>query len=242
MPYPVESVDYHRPAWQSPRTLLDADHFKALPELYEWNAAKNPHYPLFTYHDGASLNIIDYAEANLGIRRAARYVRSRVAMTSDPSRRTVIGVLAMSGDVPPTYFAGEYSYIADTITFFCTSMGISRASHTFFLISPRNGPAGVADMLKRTECTHLLVSEDPTMQSLAQAAQEHLSSKSMTEPLNIHQMPCFEDLFPPSNFSEGAQKDDSADLPASFDDPNCVVMILHSSGMPRKPLKPRQTY
>ena len=45
-------------------------------------------------------------------------------------------------------------------------MGILRSGHTMFLISPRNAPAAVVDMLRKTNCRHVLVSQDTLIQEL----------------------------------------------------------------------------
>ena len=91
-----------------------------------------------------------------------------------------------------------------------------------FLISPRNVPAAVVDMLRKTNCHHVLVSQDEPVQKLMSTALAELPG------VTLHPIPTYEDLFP-----AGAPVDDALepdDLPKEYD-MNSHAMILHSSGM-----------
>lgn len=90
------------------------------------------------------------------------------------------------------------------------------------LISPRNVPAAVADMLRKTGCRHLLLTPDTPIQTLAQAALEEV------EGVTLHDMPAFETLIP-VDVPAKPEKDSVEDLPTQFDK-NALAMILHSSG------------
>ena len=100
-------------------------------------------------------------------------------------------------------------------------MGILRSGHTMFLISPRNAPAAVVDMLRKTNCRHVLVSQDTLIQELVQPVKKELHD------VELHAMPTFEDIYP-GDAVEGDEEPD--DLPKSYGLTN-VAMILHSSGM-----------
>ena len=65
-----------------------------------------------------------------------------------------------------------------------------RAGYPVFPISPRNVPAAVADMLRKTGCRHILLSPDAPIQELARAALEEV------EGVSLHEIPTFEQLFP----------------------------------------------
>ncbi|EJF55750.1 acetyl-CoA synthetase-like protein [Dichomitus squalens LYAD-421 SS1] len=169
-----------------------------IPDLFEWHATENPDYPLYRFHDGVRVTTITYAQAIKGIRRAARYVKARVTMPQ------VVAVIAN----------------VDTITCSINQLGIMRAGYPVFPISPRNVPAAVADMLRKTECRHILISSDAPIQELARAASEEIDG------VCLHEMPVFEQLFPTDAFEEELHADD---LPASFDMKG-VCVILHSSG------------
>ena len=82
----------------------------------------------------------------------------------------------------------------DTITYFCTIIGASRAGVCVFLISTRNAAVAVADMAKRTGLAHLIVSSDAVMNEVADDAIKLLAFDGLE--LKKHRMPVFEDLFP----------------------------------------------
>ncbi|KAI0332192.1 acetyl-CoA synthetase-like protein [Cubamyces sp. BRFM 1775] len=192
------------------------------PELYDWHAKENPNYPLFTYHDGDKHEYITYAMANLAIDRAARYVTSCVSQTPkrDEERPTV------------AIFAN-----ADTITYFCTVIGVMRAGYTVFLISTRNGPAGVADMLQRTDASQMLISPDTAVRNVAHDTLGHLPAGQLT----LQAMPTFEDLFPKDAESVNKAFESEVKLPETYD-PNAYALILHSSGSTGHPKPIRWTH
>ena len=90
-----------------------------------------------------------------------------------------------------------------------------------FLISPRNVPAAVVDMLRRTGCRHVFVSQDDPIQNLMAVAMPELQD------VTLHPMLTFEEIFPPSAPVDGTVEPE--DLPKEYD-MNGTAMILHSSG------------
>ena len=101
-----------------------------------------------------------------------------------------------------------------------------RAGCAVFLVSPRNAPAAVADMLKRTGAGHLLVSADEGMRLLAKG------SLSAAAAAGFHAtqmaMPTYETLFA-DNVEQGSTFDAQVELPTSFDMKSDAI-IMHSSG------------
>jgi acyl-CoA synthetase (AMP-forming)/AMP-acid ligase II len=75
-----------------------------------------------------------------------------------------------------------------------TVMGIIRAGYTAFPISQRNSAAAVAHLLSATNVTHMLVGEEQSMQSLANAALEIMKT-SLTKIPATSLMPHFEDIY-----------------------------------------------
>ncbi|TBU28871.1 acetyl-CoA synthetase-like protein [Dichomitus squalens] len=191
--------------YRSPRKLIESGAI-AIPELFEWNAEENPEYPLFCFpnHSGAH-RIIPYAEAIRAIRRVARYVLS----FADNRERRTIAILANT----------------DSVTYTIASVGILRAGHILFPISTRNGTAAVTHLLERTNCQHVLVSEDEHMQALATESTRDLTG------IALHPILKFEDMFT----SDALSNDPGPEgLPTEYaaDD---VAMILHSSGSTNHP-------
>ncbi|KAI0631526.1 acetyl-CoA synthetase-like protein [Trametes polyzona] len=186
----------------------------AVPELYSWNAKENPNYPLFTYQDGDKVEFITYSAANRAMDRAARYVLA--GLNSD-------GTAPKAGENPPivAIFANT-----DTITYFCTAVGVLRSGCALFLISTRNGAAGVTDMLQRTGAAQILISRDAILRGMAGEALSKLSDDIRA---TVRDMPVFEDLFPADgNVTDQAYEAD-VKLPDTYD-PEALAIILHSSG------------
>ena len=92
-----------------------------------------------------------------------------------------------------------------------------------FLISPRNTPAAVIDMLRQTGCRHLLASRDTPVQSLVQAVSEDFVD------LTSHRMPSFKD-FELDGGLPVVEPDQPDGLPGQHD-MDGIAMILHSSGL-----------
>ncbi len=114
----------------------------------------------------------------------------------------------------------------DSITYFCTAIGIMRAGCSAFLVSTRNGSDAVADMLRRTEATHIFVSSDTTMQEVSQEALTILANAGqhlIKLPAPTHEDIFSEELDPKSPFMADVQ------LPTTFD-MNAFSNFLHSSG------------
>ena len=107
-----------------------------------------------------------------------------------------------------------------------------RAGYPVFPISPRNVPAAVADMLRKTGCRHILLSPDAPIQELARAALEEV------EGVSLHEIPTFEQLFPTDALDEEVHADD---LPTTFR-MNDVCIILHSSGSTNHPKPIRRSH
>ena len=89
-----------------------------------------------------------------------------------------------------------------------------------FLISPRNSPAAVVDMLRKTNCRHVLVSQDAPIQQLVQPVKKDLDG------LSLHAIPALHDIYPGDVVEDD---DEPVDLPERYDLTH-VAMILHSSG------------
>lgn len=90
-----------------------------------------------------------------------------------------------------------------------------------FPISTRNGSAAVAHLLNRTNCHHVLVSEDEYIQTLAIEAIKDMPGVTLHSILN------FDEVFGGDVDVDGHGIEN---LPNQFNI-NDVGMILHSSGM-----------
>ena len=104
-----------------------------------------------------------------------------------------------------------------------TVMGIIRAGYTAFPISQRNSAAAVAHLLSATNVTHMLVGEEQSMQSLANAALEIMKTSSTKMPATSL-MPHFKDIY--------IEEADATFRPLPANRPQLIepAIIFHSSG------------
>ncbi|KAI0773189.1 acetyl-CoA synthetase-like protein [Trametes elegans] len=193
-----------------------------IPDLYDWCAKRNPNYPLFTYRDGGKSEYITYATAYNAIDRAARYILSNL------NRGAVVR------ETQPTIaiFANT-----DTITYFTTVVGALTAGCTTLLVSTRNNPAGLADMLQRTVATDLFLSQDTAIRDIARGALDLLPAGQVT----VHDMPTFEGLYATGNDSDNPAYRAEVTLPTQYDVDGWSV-IFHSSGSTGHPKPIRWTH
>ena len=94
-----------------------------------------------------------------------------------------------------------------------------------FLVSTRNGSAGVVDMVQRTGATHMIVSRDIVIQEIVQDVLSQLPAGQLT----TSDIPLFEDLFPVDGKATNSAFEADVELPKAID-VNSWGMILHSSG------------
>ncbi|RPD58184.1 acetyl-CoA synthetase-like protein [Lentinus tigrinus ALCF2SS1-7] len=199
-------TDFHSPEELRERTDI------TVAQLYEWHAKANPDYPLFIYQDGDKLEYITHSTAYRAIDRVARYVAS-IAGTG--------GSEASSNQPVVALFANT-----DTITYFCTALGVMRAGCTLFLVSTRNTPAALVDMFQRTGTAHVLTSSDPFMRQVGEEALKTLDASGVH--ISDHPAPVFEDIFPETLDPTSPFAVD-VEIPQKFD-VYAHGIILHSSG------------
>ncbi|KAJ4474858.1 hypothetical protein J3R30DRAFT_617678 [Lentinula aciculospora] len=115
--------------------------------------------------------------------------------------------------------------LSDTITYFITMMSILRANSIAFPISPRNSAHAVAHLISKVGVTLILTGHESSMQDLVREALDIVAISSTLE--NIPQVslePLFEDLFLHDPI------DNAEDLPLQRQDPEEILMYIHSSG------------
>ncbi|KAI1792211.1 acetyl-CoA synthetase-like protein [Ganoderma leucocontextum] len=195
-------------AYISPRSFIESGK-ATVPELFEWHARENTSIDVFRFYTGHGVDRLTYGDLNKAVHRAARLVSSIVGLENHD--RHVIAVLAS----------------ADTITYATVLLGILRAGHVAFPVSPRNSAPAVADLLRKTKCTHILLSQEAHISGVVQDALTELDGVSQ------HGMPRFEYLYS----VEASQKDCAAgeNLETPTYDPDSPALILHSSGSTNHP-------
>ncbi|OSC98631.1 acetyl-CoA synthetase-like protein [Trametes coccinea BRFM310] len=201
LPGPLTAV-YHPPA-----ELIKRDDV-ALPQLYEWTAKHNPNYPLFMYQDGEEMKYITYSVVDRAINRAAKFVQAQLA----PRKKDARPVIGLFAD-------------AESISYICTALGIMRAGCVTLFVSTRNGSAAVADLLKRTGASAVVLSPDSMTRDTARKAMDTLTESNIA----TLEMPTFERLFPELVGARIEEDDQTFELQREFD-MNSLAMIQHSSG------------
>ena len=94
------------------------------------------------------------------------------------------------------------------------------AGHTPFPISIRNSAPAIAQLIRQTSMSVLLVSSDSAMQRLAHEAEGILAREDYA--VQILPLPAFKDLY------DGSEVGEFRRIPVTEDTP---ALILHSSGM-----------
>lgn len=112
----------------------------------------------------------------------------------------------------------------DTVTYFTSIMGMFRAGFTVFTISTRNSAEAVRHLLTTTNTKHLLISQEPRIVALAEAALED------GLPISTHHMPEFADIYVSDETTPYT-------YPSGVRDPDAPALILHSSGTSSLKLK-----
>ncbi|KAJ3558403.1 hypothetical protein NM688_g950 [Phlebia brevispora] len=188
-----------RGSFNVPKYLISSAS-KTLVDLYDWNAEHNPDHPLFHFYDDSLRKTIPWKDAVDATHRAAHFFQAATLQQPDDSQ-VVVAILANT----------------DTITYFCSIVGLMRAGLTAFLISTRNSAEAVRHLLTVTGAQYLLTSREPAILALADDALQNgpLVKRSY--------MPEFSDIFMP-------REDGKLVFSGSQRDPDAPTIILHSSG------------
>jgi acyl-CoA synthetase (AMP-forming)/AMP-acid ligase II len=174
-------------------------------EVFDYNAEHSPEHPLFLYQEPLTNKSTTVTWRS--VRRATHRVAQIVKSHQVPAPR-VVAILAL----------------VDTITYFTLIHGIIRAGYVPFPLSPRNSPAAIAHLLAKTECKHIFLSEDPSMQGLAAGSLKILAGQGDHQVKRIV-TPFFDELY------ESRPKEDSIPIPKTKGvDLAGPGLILHSSG------------
>ncbi|KAK0451172.1 NRPS-like enzyme [Desarmillaria tabescens] len=180
------------------------------PELLDYNAIHSPKHPWFRYDDldNSGFRTISWEEGVAAIHTAGhyfkRYIRGEAPVT--------IGILANT----------------NSITYSAVITGLMRLGFIPFPISPRNSAAAVAHLLKSTNCKHLAVGQDVSLQKVADMVCHQFWETDVDDKITTVPMPCFGDLF---SEKPGAYEP----LPPVRPDWSQTAFIMHSSGTTRFP-------
>ncbi|KAF9008146.1 acetyl-CoA synthetase-like protein [Hymenopellis radicata] len=172
-----------------------------LPQILDFHLKHNPHSTVyvFAYDDGQRISIT-FDKFVRAVHRGARVLDS-VRRGSD---RPVVGIIAN----------------ADILLYQTVALASIMCGITPFLISPRNSPAAIDDMLEKMDCTDVLI---VTTNSL-----DLVLAEALTVPdLHVHGMPTLEQLYEPDRIALCPDF-----IPYSAPDVKLtdIALIIHSSG------------
>ena len=148
--------------------------------------------------------------------------RRRHAAQLSPSSQTRVRSVSYSS----AYSQSHRPNTTDSITYASTILGCIKGGVPVFIVSPRNAPVAVADMLSRTAVTDVLLSSDSPMQTLAAGAISRLAEMGVD--VKQHPMPVFENLYP-KVVDPSSPFEQSCEMPTSYD-MTSPVFVMHSSG------------
>ncbi|KAK0472170.1 NRPS-like enzyme [Armillaria novae-zelandiae] len=178
-----------------------------VPELFDYNGFHSAKHPLFRYDnpDNGDFRSITWEEGVAASHVAGHYFREHI----DDETPVVIAILVNT----------------DSITYFTILIGIMRLGKIPFPISPRNSVPAIIHLMKSTNSKYLVVSEDATLQKLADVV---CKERTVDERIVTILMPRFADLY-----SSGLRS--YQPLPPIRPEWSQTAIILHSSGTTRFP-------
>ncbi|KAJ3983514.1 putative aminoadipate reductase [Lentinula detonsa] len=185
------------------------DRLNTIPQLLQFHYEHNPDQPLYVYsEDGkATLTEIRNLEFVRACHRAAHIVRPH---RCGPNGE-VVAVIAQ----------------LDTIAYTAVVAGLMLAGLIPLLISPRNTPAAVVNLLVKTGA-HRILTTSVTLQELLRNIKKELTSNNPTYDVTFEEVPGLNDLYPKLG---GEVSSDSFEAYSSSDPgPDDIAIILHSSG------------
>ncbi|KAK0468681.1 hypothetical protein IW261DRAFT_1677495 [Armillaria novae-zelandiae] len=143
------------------------------PELVDYNGTHSPDHAVFRYEDPDDNDVrtIYWSDSVVAFHIVDRYFKKYIHDDSV----IMMGILAN----------------ADTLTFYATIVGIMRIGYIPFLISVRNSAPAVAHLMKSTNAKYLVVSGDPSVQTIADlVCNQYDGNNIATIP-----MPTFSDIY-----------------------------------------------
>ncbi|KAF9025136.1 NRPS-like enzyme [Hymenopellis radicata] len=187
----------------------------ALHALPEFHAKNSPDHPVFRYEDPSDGGIksLRWTQVFLAIQVARQILQGSFGVP-------------LSGTHPVVAILVN----ADTMSFFAVFQGLMQAGFVPFPISVRNSVAAVLHVLKETKCTHMIVSLDQHLQTIAEmVCHEYNSGTLELGPMRRIQMPSFESLYHIGNDGQSLYESTP-----DFEWTDTAV-IFHSSGTTRFP-------
>ncbi|RMJ25466.1 NRPS-like enzyme [Aspergillus sp. HF37] len=140
---------------------------KVLDDIIQHRAADDPPAPILAYpRTESSVDDFEYFTGKDLDRLIDGAVKRIIALGLEPNGRKTVGVLA-----------------ASNLDFIVSFFALSRLGYTVLALSLRIAPTAVANLLKQTDCVHVLHGGTHQILSTAQAVQEILPVTSLPIPV-----------------------------------------------------------
>ncbi|KAF7362617.1 General substrate transporter [Mycena venus] len=196
----------------------------SLPEVVALNSQNNPQDPLYVYakpEPSTEVVTITHLEFARATHRAAQILRPNPG-SSDGE---VVAIIALS----------------DNLLYQAVVVGLVTAHLIPFPISPRNSPAAVVKLLRKTSC-HRLVATCVTLAPLIAGILQELRQEDPDFILKVEEIPSLAQVYPNLGTETAASRFESYPIPATKPGLDDVAMYLHSSGSTGFPKAIPQTH
>ncbi|KAK7033978.1 hypothetical protein VNI00_012605 [Paramarasmius palmivorus] len=197
-----------------------------LPDLIRFHWEHNPSGQIYAFPAGSTLQAdttapsvrplpesfsqVTYLEFGQAIHRAAHLMRP--SPSSDGQDNEVVAMLAHS----------------DTLVYLATVISLMTAGFVPLLISLRNSPVAIVNLLKTTGCHQILATKE-TMKKLLASVSDYISSSAPDYCLAVDEIPSLQQLYPylGHELAEHPFRPYPELSKASFED---TALYIHSSG------------
>ncbi|KAG6906942.1 putative NRPS-like protein biosynthetic cluster [Tephrocybe rancida] len=221
--------------------LPPVDGSLTLPETLDFHWEHNPDLSIFAYNKDGSEEVteITYLEFGRACHRVAHHVR--------PGRhgrdQEILAFIALADTIV---------YQAITVGIITAGLVVSREVVSSskrrscrvqqpFPISPRNTPAAVAHLLKKTEC-HRLITTPVTLRTLLDGVKAELATDAPDFQLSIEEIPSLAEVYPKLGNETAQDPFERYPAPSTRPPLSDVAIILHSSGSTGFPKAIYQTH
>ncbi|KAJ8517244.1 hypothetical protein ONZ45_g5545 [Pleurotus djamor] len=187
-----------------------------IPEMWDWHYRHNPTCPVFRYETPPdNVHVLTYETVVSAGHQAGEFLLKAIGASAQDTVKPRIAIIATT----------------DTITFFCTLMGAMRAGICTAIISPHNSTDAVAHLLNEVAATHVFISEEDAVQTLASGTleiiQDEHSGLHNSAPFTVAKMPTPDQIF---ISSPGLKLSSLGTTPRWLVDRESPVVYTHSSG------------
>ncbi|KAI6017886.1 putative aminoadipate reductase, partial [Pisolithus marmoratus] len=181
-----------------------------VPEMLEYNVQHSPDHPFFVYSDETSKDLRSIS--TLEFYRATQRVAHTIRPERQGQNREVVGIVAN----------------VDCILYQALLMGIIHSGLIPLVMSPRNSPAAIVNLLKKTNC-HRLISTQGSLGSLISGIKEEIAAPGdKPYDLQINEPPTLATVYP--YMSEETVNSPFAPYPKGEINNDDVMFYMHSSG------------